>query len=79
MLNPLIATLRATLDAIDAAPDAAALGTLYAAIVGYNPFTDAPDGTMDDLDDVRMTLTDYVKELACAAGVHWVDVVGGAA
>jgi hypothetical protein len=77
MSHQLIAALRATLTAIDDAPDAAALGALYTDIVGYNPFESTDD--LDDLDDVRMTLTDYVKEAACAAGIHWLDVVGSAA
>lgn len=77
MLNPLIATLRATLTRIDDAPDAAALGTLYADIVGYNPFESSDD--LEDLDDVRMTLTDYLREMAYAADIHWMGIVGGAA
>jgi hypothetical protein len=72
-----IDSVRIMLIEIDSASDSATLGRLYAFIVGYNPFESSDD--LDDLDDVRMTLTDYVKEMACAAGIHWLDVVGGAA
>lgn len=69
-----ILELRATLTAIDAALDAAALGALYTDIVGYNPFESTDD--LNDLDDVRMTLTDYIEEMAVSEGIHWMDVVG---
>ena len=72
-----IDSIRIMLIEIDSASDSATLGRLYAFIVGYNPFETADD--LDDLDDVRMTLTDYIREMACDAGIEWADVVGSAA
>jgi hypothetical protein len=69
--------LRAMLDEINRAADITTLSCIYLRFVGYDPF-ESPDDDLDDLDDVRMTLTDYLREMACSVGVHWMDVVGGA-
>ena len=72
-----IDSIRIMLIEIDSASDSATLGRLYAFIVGYDPFKSSDD--LDDLDDVRMQLSDYIKEMACADGIEWADVVESAA
>jgi hypothetical protein len=67
-----VTALRAQLRCINAAAgDRAALGALYADIVGYNPFDDEPDA---DLIDVSLILRDFAKEAAVSMGVHWSEV-----
>jgi hypothetical protein len=55
-----------------AGSDSAALAVAYAEIVGHDPFADDPAA---DPGDVAVTLRDFVKEVAAAAGVHWSAVV----
>ena len=68
-----ILELRAMLDEIDRAADITTLRCIYLRFVGYDPFESSDE--LDDLDDVRMTLSDYIREMACAEGVHWSLVV----
>lgn len=64
------AELSALVDSIRAASEPR-LGELYAELIGYNPFTDDPSITTED---VRSTLLDYVRELCAAEGIHCADV-----
>jgi len=74
MSNPQrIQELKDILSAIDAAQDVASLGDLYAVHIGYNPFESSDD--LEDTDDVRMVLCDFILEVACSEGIHWQDIL----
>lgn len=70
-----ILELRSMFGEIYRAADTNTISDLYLRFVGHDPFTDEPGGTMDDLDDVKMTLSDYIKEIAVSEGIHWSLVV----
>lgn len=54
------------------------LGMLYSRHIGYNPY-DVPGDELDDLEDVRMTLEDFIREAAASEGIHWSQIIGGTA
>jgi hypothetical protein len=52
----------------------AELGLLYSRHVGYDPY-DVPGDELDDVEDVRMTLEDFIREVAASEGIHWSLIV----
>ncbi len=53
--------------------DKARLIQLYITHIGYNPFEDNPEETIESAAD---TLADFVREVCCSEGIHCADVFG---
>lgn len=68
-----VAQLRTMLAEIGAASKVE-LGMLYSRHIGHNPY-DVPGDELDDLEDVRMVLEDFMLEIAASEGIHWSLIV----
>jgi hypothetical protein len=67
--------IRDMLAEIEAADDAETLGALYLRHIGYDIFKEPQEGdNTEDFDDIRMVLTDFIREVAYSEGIHWADI-----